>query len=243
MSTSKEPIPDRTISTWQQWLQHPEKLWAHRLLFRAHLWLGMLASFYIVVMSISGSLIVFRNELEGSGNQHLKLVRVVEWLVDLHDNLRLGTMGRNVNGVGGICFTLLCLIGAILWWPGIAHWRRSLGVNWKASFARLNWDFHNALGFWCFLFVLLWGISGIYFAFPQPFNWLADFLQPSGTSNKVEFGQLILLWLANLHFGRFGWFVEAFWAALGLVPAILAFTGMFMCCHRLFVRKGVSLRR
>ena len=32
-------------------------------------------------------------------------------------------------------------------------------------------------------------------------------------------------------------------ALLGLVPAILAFTGMFMCCHRLLVRKGAPLPR
>jgi uncharacterized iron-regulated membrane protein len=203
----------------------------------------MLAGLYILVMSISGSMIVFRNGLEGSGDQQSKLAPVVEWLVNLHDNLLLGMTGRTVNGIGAICLTLLCLTGAILWWPGIAHWRRSLSVTWRLSFARLNWDLHNALGFWCLLFVLLWGISGIYFAFPQPFNALVDFLQTTGKSNKVEFGELALFWLSNLHFGRFGWFVEALWTVLGLVPAILSFTGIFMCCHRLFVRKGASFRQ
>jgi uncharacterized iron-regulated membrane protein len=203
----------------------------------------MLAGLYILVMSISGSLIVFRNELEGSGDQQSKLVRLVEWLVDFHDNLLLGMTGRTVNGIGAICLTLLCLTGAILWWPGIEHWRRSLSVNWRSSFARLNWDLHNALGFWCFLFVLVWGISGMYFAFPQPFNALVGFFQPTGVSNGAEFGEQALLGLSNLHFGRFGWFVEALWTAIGLVPTILAFTGIFMCCHRLFVRKGATLPR
>jgi uncharacterized iron-regulated membrane protein len=99
-------------------------------------------------------------------------------------------------------------------------------VNWRSSFARLNWDLHSALGFWCFLFVAVWGISGAYFSFPQPFNGLGD---------------LALLWLSNLHFGRFGWFAEALWTVLGLVPTVLAFTGVFMCCHRLLVRKGAPL--
>jgi len=31
----------------------------------------------------------------------------------------------------------------------------SLTVSWRAHFARINWDLHSALGFWCFLFVLL----------------------------------------------------------------------------------------
>jgi hypothetical protein len=30
---------------------------------------------------------------------------------------------------------------------------------------------------------------------------------------------------------------------IGLVPAALSFTGIFMCCHRLFVRKGAPLPR
>ncbi len=242
MSTSIEAIPEKAPSVWQRWLHHPEKLSAHRPLFQIHLWLGMLAGLYILVMSMSGSAIVFRNELEGSSDQQSKVGRVVEWLVDLHDNLLLGMTGHMVNGIGAICLTLLCLSGAILWWPGFAHWRRSLSVNWRSSFARINWDLHNALGFWLFLFIFVWGISGIYFAFPEPFNAMADFIQPTGASSNEEFGQVVLFWLSNLHFGRFGWFVEALWALIGLVPAILAFTGIFMCCHRLFVRKGASLR-
>jgi uncharacterized iron-regulated membrane protein len=163
--------------------------------------------------------------------------------VELHANLQFGIAGRAVNGVGAVCLTLLCLTGAIIWWPGIAHWRRSLTVNWKSSFARVNWDLHNTLGFWCFLFVILWGISGIYFAFPQPFNGVVDLFQPPSAGDKLQLGDLALLWLSNLHFGRFDWFTEALWTVLGLVPAALSFTGIFMCCHRLFVRKGAPLPR
>jgi uncharacterized iron-regulated membrane protein len=46
-----------------------------------------------------------------------------------------------------------------------------------------------------------------------------------------------LFWLAQLHFGRFGWFVEALWTLLGLVPAVLAFTGVFICCRRMIYKK------
>ena len=91
-------------------------------------------------------------------------------------------------------------------------------MNWRSSFARINWDLHSALGFWCFLFVTMWGISGAYFSFPQVFN---------------EVGDFILLWLSNLHFGRLGWFAEALWTLLGLVPAVLSFTGVFLCCRRM----------
>jgi uncharacterized iron-regulated membrane protein len=139
--------------------------------------------------------------------------------------------GRLVNGIGAVCLTLLCFTGAIIWWPGIKNWRRSLAVNWRAHFARVTWDLHSALGFWCFVIILIWGISGIYFSFPQPFNALF-LLDPSD-----KFTDQMLLWLSDLHFGRFVWFTEVLWSLLGLVPAVLAFTGVFICCRRMIYKK------
>lgn len=241
METSTSPATHlHGLSAWQRWLHHPESERLHRILFQVHLWAGMVASLYLFAMSVSGSMIVFRNELEGSANPNSRLFHMVEWLVDFHTNLLSGDTGRRLNGIGAICFTLLCLTGVVIWWPGIAHWRRSLSVNWRSSFARINWDLHNTLGFWCFLFLMMWGISGIYFSFPQVFNAIADLL-PAGPANKASFGDEVLLWLSNLHFGRFDVLTEALWTLLGLVPAVLAFTGMFMCCHRLLVRKGAPL--
>ena len=82
----------------------------------------------------------------------------------------MGHAGRIVNGIGGICTVLLCLTGSVIWWPGIGRWRSSLTVSWGAHFPRISWDLHSALGFWCVVFVALWGVSGIYLAIPQMFN-------------------------------------------------------------------------
>jgi uncharacterized iron-regulated membrane protein len=241
MSSSNHPTQQGKLSAWQQWLEHPEKLRMHRSTFQIHLWVGMMAGLYIFVMSVTGSAIVFRNTLEGSGDPRSHVVRVVEWLVDLHANLLLGATGRTINGIGALCLTLLCLTGAFLWWPGIAHWRRGLGVHWKLNSARVNWDLHNALGFWFLILVLVWGVSGTYFAFPGAFNALVGYLQSPATTGKLQPGEVALLWLSNPHFGRFGWLTEALWALAGLVPAVLSFTGVFMCCHRLLVREGAPL--
>jgi uncharacterized iron-regulated membrane protein len=208
----------RPIGHWQKWLEHPEKLFIRHIFFQVHLWLGAVATAYILLMSTSGSAIVFRNELAGNP--------VVEWLVRFHETLLIGTTGRFVNGVGGGSLTLLCLTGAVIWWPGIKHWRRSLAIDWGGHVARISWDAHSALGFWFFLFVLLWGISGMYFAFPEAFNFLLAFDPDDRFTNSA------LGWLSDLHFGRFGWFIQTIWVLLGLVPAILAFTGVFICCRR-----------
>ena len=239
MSAAKHSGSGLKTSPWQQWLEHPEKTRIHRPLFEFHLWAGMLAGAYLFVMSISGSVIVFRNQLEA--NSESRFVPAVEWLVSLHESLLSGMIGQVANGIGGLSVALLCITGLVLWWPGILHWKRGLTLDWTGSLARVNWDLHNVLGFWCFLFVFLWSVSGVYFVFPNLFNAAVDFLEPPGATTTLRSGDLVLQWLANLHFGRFNWFTEALWSLLGLVPAVLSFTGAFMCCHRIFVRKGAPL--
>ena len=215
------------MSAWQQWVQHPERVWVCKCLFYIHLWVGAGVGLYVVLMSTTGSLIVYRNELERTPS----IVPSVEWVVDLHENLLFGRNGRFVNGIGAICLILLCLTGAVIWWPGVSNWRRALTVNWRSLFARFSWDLHSALGFWSFPFVLMWGISGLYFTFPQPFDFV---LGPIGVGNR--FTDETLLWLSLLHFGRFGLFAEALWALLGLVPAVLSLTGVFLCCRRMIYK-------
>ena len=169
----------------------------------------MVVGIYIALISLTGALLVYRDELSA---------RVpVGWLVKLHSSLLAGTIGRSLNGLVATCLTLLCFSGALIWWPGIKNWRRSLTVSWTSNFARIQWDLHSTLGFWSFPFIFVWAISGFYFAFPDVFN--AVFPADS----------IGLLWLANLHFGRFDWATKAVWSIVGLVPALLAFTGVFVC--------------
>jgi uncharacterized iron-regulated membrane protein len=152
------------------------------------------------------------------GDPQPAIYRAVLWLVNLHDNLLQGHTGRTVNGIGSIFLTLLSLTGAVIWWPGKKNWRRGMTVNGRARFARINWDLHSAIGFWCWLFLLVWGLSGICFCFPGGFEFLA--------------GGEFLTWLTRLHFGRFGWFSEGLWTALGLAPAVLFGTGVLMWWNR-----------
>ncbi len=215
------------MSVWEQWMQHPEQVWVRKCLFHIHLWVGAGVGVYVVLMSITGSLIVYRNELEKMPSA----VPSVEWIVDLHENLLFGRNGRFVNGIGAICLILLCLTGAVIWWPGVSNWRRALTVNWRSLFARFSWDLHSALGFWSFLLVLMWGISGLYFTFPELFNSLFGFIDPGD-----HFTDQTLNWLSLLHFGRFGWFAEAVWSLLGLMPALLSVTGIFLCCRRMIYK-------
>src|ERR1700674_677887 len=219
----EEKREEEKMTAWQHWLEHPENLWLRKAIFQIHLWVGAAVGLYVLVMSLTGSIIVYRDELSRRFS--------VEWLVNLHENLLSGQTGRLVNGIGAICVTSLCLTGAIIWWPGIKHWRRSLTVDWRSHFGRFSWDLHSALGFWFFLFILMWAISGIYFAFPQPFNALFGFFDPSD-----RFTDQSLQWLSDLHFGRFGWFTKALCTCLGLRSAVIPVTAVFLCCHRMIYK-------
>jgi len=161
-------------------------------------------------------------------------VRVIDWLVRLHDDLLGGMTGRLVNGVGSILVTLLCFTGAIIWWQGGGKWRRGLTVQWRAGWQRINWDLHSAIGFWAFIAVLLWAVSGIYLVFPSPFGALVDYLQPGDPQSLVpRSGDLALEWLAKLHFGRFaGAKIRWTWAILGVIPPVLFITGAVMWWNR-----------
>jgi uncharacterized iron-regulated membrane protein len=210
------------MTVLQQWRDHPEKIWLRQVVFQLHMTAGAAVSAYIFVMSLSGAILVYRN--------HLSMTFWVGWLVDFHENLLTASAGHLINGMGALALTLLAVTGAVIWWPGVLHWRRSLTVEWRARFPRINWDVHSALGFWFLPFVLMWGLSGIYFSFPKAFDVLIRF-DPQDRYTDTS------LWLSELHFGRFGWLAEVIWALAGVALAVLAFTGMFVCCRRVIFHK------
>ena len=77
---------------------------------------------------------------------------------NLHTNLLTGedAWGSTLLALTAALLILLSLTGIILWWP-----RKVLRVNWRASFRRITFDLHNALGFCSFLFLLLFGVTGV----------------------------------------------------------------------------------
>ena len=286
------------------WFRHPQGVWLRKALFQIHLWSGLGVGLYIVVISVTGSVLVYRSELRQYFNPEPRLVgisgprlsdaalieasrraypdhavevwtmpdepthaatmsvqqnggardlllfdqytgeylgnalpagwRLTTWLLDLHDNLLAGETGRAVNGVGAVLLTLLSLTGAIIWWPGIQSWRRSLLIDWRANWRRLNWSLHSALGVWTLVFISVWGMTGIYLAFPEPFSAVVDYLEPFDEENfDPRVSDTVLYWFAYLHFGRFGgWSTKLVWALVGLVPPAMFATGAVMWWNR-----------
>jgi uncharacterized iron-regulated membrane protein len=152
-------------------------------------------------------------------------------LVSLHDDLLFGRDGRWWNGVISAFVTVLVVTGLVVWWPGVNRWQRSLVVKVSSGWRIFTWDLHSAMGFWLFGFLLIWGVSGIYLGVPDPFSWLNDATR--GENGGETIGDVILLWMTRLHFGRWRttW-LKAVWAVIGLVPAIMFVTGLLMWWNR-----------
>ena len=52
------------MAIWRGWLRQPQRVWLRRAAFQVHLWIGLAICLYIVMLSITGSALVYRNELD-----------------------------------------------------------------------------------------------------------------------------------------------------------------------------------
>lgn len=172
------------------------------------------------------------------------------WLIselqDLHDNLFAGPSGREVNGLGAAAVLVLAVTGLVIWWPGSKTWRRSLTLPRGVSGKRLIWHLHSMIGFWGLAFTLVFGFSGVYLAFPDAVQNLADWLQPPTVANGGRrIVDHVVYWLAYLHFGRICGIgipckgpglcdqaTKAVWALFGLAPAAMFVTGALLWWNR-----------
>jgi uncharacterized iron-regulated membrane protein len=53
----------KQLTVWQRWVRQPQKIWLRRALFQVHLWSGIGIGLYVLLISVTGSVLVYRNEL------------------------------------------------------------------------------------------------------------------------------------------------------------------------------------
>ena len=308
------------MTYWQRWIMQPQTVWLRKAIFQLHLWSGIGFGLYVLFVSITGSVLVYRNELyraatrdpiivtqpgsrltdeqlklaagraypgysvlnllrarnpdqavaisfQGGGGPKNRLfnpytgadlgdavplgIKLVSKLIELHDELLGGATGRLVNGVGALLVLAMAFTGIVVWWPGIRTWRRSLTVPRNAGWPRFIWGLHSMMGFWTLAFILVFGISGAYLCYPQPFEHLADVIEPLTEANlRTRFADRVIYWLAYLHFGRVNGIgipcsgpglcdqaTKAVWALFGLAPAVMFVTGLLMWWNRVVRKK------
>jgi uncharacterized iron-regulated membrane protein len=178
---------------WRQWLWRPKSTWTRKLVFQLHLWSGILLGLYVVVVCASGSAIVFRNDvydwLETNGrtvSYKRALYHWLSWLGKLHGSLLMDSAGMAANAIGGFLTAALCLTGIVVWWPGFGRWGRALTIHAGVGWKRFVFDLHGALGFWIFLVLLMWGLTGGYFVYPQPFRAAIEVFTPINAPSTLQ---------------------------------------------------------
>ena len=103
----------------------------------------------------------------------------LDCIYDLHVYLLLGhAYGMQVNGFGAVVLLLVTFSGIFLWWSGVKTWTRGLRVDFRRSWRRVNFDLHNAAGFWTLLLVSWWGISGVYFGWYRQVTAMVAYISP-----------------------------------------------------------------
>lgn len=94
-------------------------------------------------------------------------------VLDIHRNLMMGNVGRQILGAGVLMFCVLLISGLILWLPKkLKFLKQGLTVMFKAKFQRVNYDLHNTLGFYTFLMLFFIAVTGLYVTYPWVKNGL-----------------------------------------------------------------------
>jgi len=237
-SSTQQPSQKSRYTAWRRWVYLPQSLPFRKALFQIHLWLGIAIGLYVCMISVTGSAAVLYRDLKVTpwAIANHEASHVLEWIVDLHENLLAGPAGREINGLAALVVVVLVLAGLVIWWPGQARWRRSLVISRPAKTHRFSWHLHSAIGIWSIVLLFGWAITGVYFAFPEPVERVFTFsvLNPAGLERP---GAGLLQVLIRLHFGHFGGLaVQMVWIVLGLIPTLLFITGFVVWWKRVIVR-------
>src|ERR1700728_93306 len=56
-------VQQTQMTYWQRWIRQPQTVWLRKAAFPLHLWTGIGLGLYVLLISITGSILVYRNEL------------------------------------------------------------------------------------------------------------------------------------------------------------------------------------
>lgn len=121
---------------------------------------------------------------EDLGMADVSMNRFFEIVLDIHRNLMMGNVGRQINGAAVLMFCLLLFSGFVLWIPKkIKYLKQSLTVKFSGKFQRVNYDLHNTMGFYAFLMLFFMAVTGLYVTYPWVKNALIVSLGGEPISN------------------------------------------------------------
>ncbi|MBK1833955.1 PepSY-associated TM helix domain-containing protein [Roseibacillus ishigakijimensis] len=92
-------------------------------------------------------------------------LRLHRWLLQEGESRSTGSA---INGLANLAFLGLALSGLLLWWPASLRALRGVSLfNRKARGKARDFNWHNVIGFWCLLPLVVMIVTGVYFSY----NW------------------------------------------------------------------------
>lgn len=141
---------------------------------------------YVVAYTQNGaSAAGYFNQFTGEelGVAEVSMNRFFEVILDIHKNLAMGNVGRQINGVAVLMFCVLLFSGFVLWIPKkLKHLKQALTVKLDAKFQRFNYDLHNTMGFYACILLLFMAVTGLYVTYP----WMKNALIVSLGGNPIS---------------------------------------------------------
>lgn len=104
----------------------------------------------IFVDPVSGAVLGSRGVEEGFTNA------LFAW----HTTLLSGETGERVMGTAALLLLVLVATGVVVWWPGLRRMADGVRIRWSASWKRVNFDAHRAVGIWSTPFLTVAAVTG-----------------------------------------------------------------------------------
>lgn len=195
---------------------------------------------YIVLEKDGEYIPHYFNQYTGEDNGLARpwMIKAVEWVADIHDDLLLGRdPGRWINGLGGALFVLMSVSGLLIWWQGKRRWWEGLVIL-PGSSRSMLWQLHSFFGFWALLLMVAWGVSGFQLGFPQQMAAILEFFGAESDVIRPRGG--VMGFFRDLHFAtpggqnpfaRWGWILASF------LPTLMFVTGLIVWWRRVVLKK------
>ena len=104
----------------------------------------------------------YTGQLVGKQDLEHDFMHAVE---DMHKTLFLGEIGKWIIKINVVVFLVMLLSGLYLWWPRKKNQRRlAFNLTMQGKFQVVNYSFHNTLGFYFLIPLLLITLTGIWWA-------------------------------------------------------------------------------
>jgi uncharacterized iron-regulated membrane protein len=131
-----------------------------------------LAQVYFLSNDLEVHVDPYNGAILGTRDQAPRINDVVNVIHQLHIRLvriRIGStdVGKLLVEIAGVEMLLMIPTGLWLWWK-----KKQVRISWKASWKRINWDLHSAVGIYTIVFLLLATVTGFFISFEQPLFWM-----------------------------------------------------------------------